>query len=113
MTPNVLASSPGKVKQEIRAGSRPPVAMDALDQETISELPATRISEMSCDELVRVIQNAHLPFLNEETSAHLVFQDRQTLERLANLAQRCCFNRTTRPGSLVGNTTYERQTFEA
>jgi hypothetical protein len=110
MTPNVLAGGPGDVKQEIRAGIRPPVGMDALDPETISELPAARISQMSCDELVRVIQHAHLPFLSEETVEHLPFRDHQTLERLANLAQRCCFNRSTRPDSLVGQTTRARQT---
>jgi hypothetical protein len=113
MTPNVPACGPGQVEQEVRADSRPPFAKDALDEGTISELPATRISEMSCDELVRVIQNAHLPFLSEETIEHLPFRDHQTLERLANLAQRCCFNRSTRPDSLVGNSTHERQTFEA
>jgi hypothetical protein len=68
---------------------------------------------MSHDELVRVIQNAHLPFLSVETSEHLAFHDRHTLERLANLAQRCCLNRATRAGSLVGNTTCERKPFDA
>jgi hypothetical protein len=113
MTPNLLASRLSAAEQETPISSRIPAALDALDQGTIADLPSTRISDMNCDELVRVIQNAHLPFLNEETIAHLVFQDRQTLERLANLAQRCCFNRTIRPGSLVGDTNYERQTFEA
>jgi hypothetical protein len=113
MTPNLLAGGPGEVEQATRASSRAPVAIEELDQGTISELPATRISEMTCDELVRVIQNANLPFLSEETSAHLAFHDRETLERLVNLAQRCCFNRLTRPDSLVGNATYERQTLDA
>src|SRR5262249_49789298 len=93
--------------------SRLVAAPEALDQGTIADLPATRISEMNCHELVRVIRNAHLPFLSDEACEHLAFHDRQTLERLANLAQRCCFNRTTRPGSPVGNTTYERPTFDA
>jgi hypothetical protein len=35
------------------------------------------------------------------------------LERLANLAQRCCLNRTMRAGSPVGTTTYERQPSDA
>jgi hypothetical protein len=108
----VLAGDRG-VKQEIRAGNRPPVGMDAWDPETISELPAAKISQMSCDELVRVIQHAHLPFLSEETVEHLPFRDHQTLERLASLSQRCCFNRTTHRGTPVGKTTDERQTIYA
>jgi len=52
---------------------------------------------------VRLIQTAHLPFLSDETGAHLAFHDRQTLERLANLARRCCLNRTARPGTQVGS----------
>jgi hypothetical protein len=106
MTPNLLARVLTEVEQATRTSNCAPPAIDALDQQTISDLPAARISEMSCGELVRVIQNAHLPFLSEETSAHLPFRDRRTLERLANLSQRCCFNRSTRPDSLVGNTTY-------
>jgi len=86
---------------------------EALDQGTIADLPSARISEMNCDELVRVVQNAHLPFLSVEACEHLAFHDRKTLERLANLAQRCCFHRTIRPVGPVGNTTYERQTFDA
>jgi hypothetical protein len=101
------------VEQATAAGGCIPAVLDALDQGTIADLPATRISEMTRDELVRVIQSAHIPFLNEESGAHLVFQDRQTLERLANLAQRCCFNRSTRADSQVGISTYERQTLDA
>src|SRR5262245_29163705 len=86
---------------------------DALDQGTIADLPSKRIAEMNSDELVRVIQNAQLPFLSDEACEHLAFHDRQTLERLANLAQRCCFNRTTQPGSPVGKTMYERQNYNA
>src|SRR5262245_9173378 len=102
-----------RVDQHTTTVSHVAATLEALDQGTIADLPSTRISEMNCDELVRVIQNAHLPFLSEAACEHLAFHDRETLERLANLAQRCCFNRTTRPGSPVGNTTYERQTFDA
>jgi hypothetical protein len=89
------------------------VDVDALDQGMIADFPSTRIAAMSCNELVRMIQVADLPFLTAETCEHLNFYDRQTLERLANLARRCCLNRTTRAGSLVGTTTYERQPFDA
>jgi hypothetical protein len=113
MTPAVLSSELLEVQPETQTSGRLRVAVDALDQGTIADLPSARISEMDCDELVRVIQNAGLPFLSDETREHLVFRDRQTLERLANLARRCCLNRTTRAGSLVGTTTYALQTFDA
>src|SRR5262249_36185688 len=103
----------GELSHVDPTSSRVSAAHNALDQGTIADLPSARISQMPCDELWGVIQNAHLPFLSTEACEHLPFHDRQTLERLANLAQRCCFNRTTRPGSPVGNTTYERQTFDA
>jgi hypothetical protein len=95
------------------ASGRVAAASEALDQGAIADLRSTQISELSCDELVRVIQYARLPFLSDEACEHLPFHDRQTLERLANLAQRCCFNRTMRPGRPAGNTTYERPTFDA
>jgi hypothetical protein len=101
------------VDQRTPASSRVAAALEALDQGAIADLPSARISEMNCDELVRVIRNAHLPFLADETCENLALHDRQTLERLANLARRCCFHRATRQDSPVGNTTYERQTFDA
>src|SRR5262245_21728587 len=113
MAATLLSGELSHVDQLSPASNRAAAALDALDQGAIAELPSTRISEMNCDELVRVIQNARLPFLSGETHDHLAFHDRQTLERLANLAQRCCFHRTTRPGSPVGDTTYERQTLDA
>ena len=112
MAATLLSGEFSRVDQLTRTSNRAAAAPDALGQGAIADLPSTRISEMNCEELVRVIQNAHLPFLSVEACEHLAFHDRQTLERLANLAQRCCFNRTTRPGSPVGNTTYERQTFD-
>ena len=112
MAVTLLSGELSHVNQETPATGRVPTP-EALDQETIADLPSTRISEMNCDELVRVIRNAHLPFLADETCEHLALHDRQTLERLANLARRCCFHRSIRPVSPVGNTTYERQTFDA
>lgn len=67
-----------------------------LDHAAIAELPPTHISQMDCDELVRVVRIAQLPFLSTETNEHLELRDRQTLERLANLARLCCRNRTAR-----------------
>jgi hypothetical protein len=80
---------------------RLPEGVEALDR-GLAEFPSARISEMNCDDLVRVIQNARLPFLSAETGEHLAFRDRQTLERLASLAQRCCLNRT-RAGQSAGH----------
>ena len=108
----LLSGEIDSVNQQIPAIGRAAIS-EALDQGTIADLPSTRISEMNCDELVRVIRNAHLPFLSDEACEHLPFHDRQTLERLANLAQRCCFNRMTRTDRPVGNTTYARQIFDA
>jgi len=90
MTPAILSGELSSVERQSPASSRIPVARDALDQGTIAELAWMRIPDMSRDELVRVIQNAHLPFLSDEVCAHLPFHDRPTLERLANLARRCC-----------------------
>ena len=112
MAVTLLSGELSHVNQETPATGRVPTP-EALDQGTIADLPSTRISEMNCDELVRVIRNAHLPFLSDEACEHLPFHDRQTLERLANLAQRCCFNRMTRTDRPVGNTTYARQIFDA
>lgn len=103
MTPNLPAHALSGADQKATMSSRVPAAPDVLDQGTIANLPSTRISELQSDDLVRVIQAADLPFLSAETGAHLAFLDHQTLERLANLARRCCLNRTTRPGTPVGN----------
>ena len=107
---------PGKVSSPDRQtpmNSRIPIVQEEFGADTIARSPTTRISDMDRDELVRVIQNGHLPFLSHETCEHLPFHDRQTLERLANLAQRCCINRTTRTVNADGNTTHERQIFGA
>jgi hypothetical protein len=115
MNPIVLVADPFRMSgREREPGSDClPDAVDALDAHTIADLPRTKILEMNRDELVRMIRNSHLPFLSEETSEHLAFHDRQTLERLASLAQRCCFYRMARSGSFVGNTTDDRPTFDA
>lgn len=91
------ASHPGSL------GSATP--FHALDQRTIADLPSTIFAEMTRDELVRVIRIADLPFLAAATFEHLPLCDRQTLERLANLARRCCLNRKTSARSSCANTT--------
>lgn len=68
-------------------------AATAHEQIDVADLPSLRISQMNCDELVRVVRAAQLPFLNSDVDRRLAFRDRQTLVRLANLARRCCRNR--------------------
>lgn len=68
---------------------------EALDDATIGDLSLDTISQMTRDELVRVIKAARLPLLSAASADHLEFHDRQTLERLVHLARRCCHNRMT------------------
>lgn len=70
-------------------------AGEALDDATIADLPAMKISHMTNDELVRVIRAARLPKFNAASSANLEFYDSNTLVRLACLARHCCRNRMT------------------
>lgn len=70
-------------------------AREALDEATIADLPAMKISHMTDDELVRVIRAARILQLKCASDEHLDYYDRTTLERLAYLARRCCRNRTT------------------
>jgi hypothetical protein len=103
MGPTFLSVERSRAAQGTLTSIRAPECVDVVDPETIVDLSATRISEMNCAELVRLIETAQLPFLSAETGAHLAFHDRQTLERLANLARRCCLNRTAHPGTPVGS----------
>ncbi len=66
--------------------------IEALDKSTVAELSPTQISQMTSGELVRVILAAKLPLLRPETERRLEFQNLATLQRLANLAHRCCRN---------------------
>lgn len=86
--------TPGKRNTNTGSGHGSDDVVVALDYAAIGELPSARISQMDCDELVRVVRTAQLPFLSAETNEHLELRDRQTLERLANLARQCCHNRT-------------------
>lgn len=65
---------------------------DALDKAIVAELTAEQIVRMTCDELVRVILVADMALLQPEARAKLKFYDRETLQRLAFLARRCCRN---------------------
>lgn len=70
-------------------------AGEALDDATIADLSAMKISHMTDDELVRVIRAARMLQLTGASDEHLEYYDRITLERLVHLARRCCRNRTT------------------
>lgn len=61
-----------------------------VDRSAVAELSSVLIDQMSCDELVRVIQLADLPSLRYQAAATLAHFDRDTLLRLAYLARRCC-----------------------
>lgn len=81
-----------KGRPTIRSFSK---AGEALDDATIADLSATKISHMTDDELVRVIRAARLPKFNTASSANLELYDSSTLVRLACLARHCCRNRVT------------------
>ena len=68
---------------------------NALDDATIAEFSQMTISQMTRDELIRVIRASRLPLLTAASNEHLEFHDRKTLELLVYLAQRCCRKRTT------------------
>jgi hypothetical protein len=50
------------------------------------------ISAMRREELLEVIRAARLPVVDDEDFRHVVYADREALERLAFLARRCCRN---------------------
>lgn len=92
MTANTLLS---EIRQGIAAESQRMSARDArfeaLDKSDIAELSPTAIDNMTCEELVRLIQVSKLPdLLRSDLDQHLPFYDRTVLTRLAHLAQRCC-----------------------
>lgn len=77
--------------KELRQALRQCERLEALDKSDIAELSPTAIDNMTCDELVRLIQVANLPvLLRSDLDQHLPFYDRTVLTRLAHLAQRCC-----------------------
>jgi hypothetical protein len=76
-------------------GETVPDHAEALDDVTIADFSLIAISQMTRDELVRVVRASRLPLLTIARDEHLQFHDRQTLERLVHLARRCCHNRMT------------------
>jgi hypothetical protein len=62
----------------------------SLDKNEIADLPVRFISEMSREDLIRMIRAAQLPLIDVRTLRRLPFIDRSALERLAHLARRCC-----------------------
>lgn len=85
---------------DIRHAPRQCDTLEALDKSDIAELSAATINNLTCDELVRLIQVANLPgLLRSDLDQHLRLYDRSVLTRLAHLTQRCCRNQGT--GSLV------------
>lgn len=62
------------------------------DKATIASLSQSDISQMTCDELVRVIRAACMALPRTNIDEHLGCYDRPTLERLAYLARHCCRN---------------------
>lgn len=71
--------------------------LQALEKSDVGELSAAAISNMTCDELVRVIRVASPPaLLGPDLEKRLPFYDHAVLARLAHLARRCCRNRGTK-----------------
>lgn len=63
---------------------------EALDKASVAELSARTIAGLTREELARVIRAAELPLLNRHDGDRLELLNRETLERLAHLARRCC-----------------------
>jgi hypothetical protein len=63
-----------------------------FDKPAVAGLAVGMISEMGREELIRVIHGADLPLINSRNRHRLQYLDRSSLERLAQLARRCCRN---------------------
>jgi hypothetical protein len=63
-----------------------------FDKPAVAGLAIGIISKMSADELISVIDGADLPLINNRNRQRLKYLDRPSLERLAQLARRCCRN---------------------
>jgi len=96
MRTNTIESDRSRFEvQTTPRGRSSPNAAEALDDTTIANLSAITISQVTRDELVRVIRAARLPLVCGATDGQLEFHDRSTLERLVYLARHCCRNRAT------------------
>ena len=70
-----------------------PLDAEPWDDATIAGLSPKQLSEMTTDELVRVIRAARLPRSTTSGVNNLKFLDIRTLQRFVYLARRCCQNR--------------------
>ncbi|MFN0197829.1 MAG: hypothetical protein ACKVT0_13880 [Planctomycetaceae bacterium] len=61
-------------------------------KDQIASLTQEVISEMTCADLIDAIKSTELPLLTDDKIARLMFQDRDTLERLLYLARKCVRN---------------------
>jgi hypothetical protein len=64
----------------------------SFDKPAVASLAIGTISEMSREELIRVIHGADLPLINNRNRHRLQYLDQASLQRLAQLARRCCRN---------------------
>ena len=69
---------------------RPTPSAESLNRATVAELTHAQISNMTRQELIRVIETAQMRLLAPDIADRLRFRDRATLERLSHLAHRCC-----------------------
>ena len=75
--------------------STSPAPTSAINGEAVAALPVGAIGSLDRDDLIRVIQEGHLPLVDSRTLRRLQFLDRSSLERLAHLSRRCCQTRRT------------------
>jgi hypothetical protein len=73
-------------------GGGPPKGQGGFDKPAVASLAIGAISNMSREELIRVIHGADLPLINSRNRHRLRFLDKNSLQRLAHLARRCCRN---------------------
>lgn len=63
-----------------------------FDKPSVAGLAIGKIAEMSREELIDVIRGSDLPLIDSRNRQRLKYLDRVSLERLAQLARRCCRN---------------------
>jgi hypothetical protein len=96
MTTNIIADDRSSPETTMSPTARSfPGAAEVLDDATIADLSAIKITHMTPDELMRVIRASRLPLLTAASDEHLEFTGRKTLELLVYLAQCCCRKRTS------------------
>ena len=87
-------STARKARSKIQETKKSPSVRwnEALDKSAVAAIPIGAITAMTREELIRVIEAADLPVLGPLVSDHLLNLERETLERLAHEARRCCRN---------------------